>query len=328
MGLEDDREGVILARVIRDGVVESVHRGHIAVCNADGELVASLGDPQRLTYLRSAVKPFQALAVLEVLDAHDFALDDDGLAIACASHDGADDHQIQAARLLAEAGLDESALQCPAAIPKDPATAWSQRWPYPLAHNCSGKHASFLLATKLEGDDPRGYLWVDSPLQQRIKAHVEQACGATAHGPGIDGCGAPAWLLPLQSLATGFARLAGGVTPGLARIRAAMTGHPELIGGPGSFDTDLMTADGSVVAKRGAEAVFGAGVMRGDASLGVAVKISDGGHRADGPVAAALLEALGCTVPDTLRRPPVLGGGVPHGVLDVAPQAVELLAVH
>ena len=308
---------MVLARLVRNGVVESVHTGSVVVADADGGIVASLGDPERSTYVRSAAKPFQALAVIEALDAAGTALPDDGLAIACASHDGSDEQQIEAARLLAEADLDESALQCPAALPRDPDTAWAQRWPYPLAHNCSGKHASFLLATVAAGDDPAAYLDVDSPLQQRIRECLGEACGAAPIGPGVDGCGAPAWLLPLRALATGFARLADGVTPRLARVRGAMTGRPDLVGGQLSVDTQLMRADGRVVAKRGAEAVFGAGVVTSAGAYGVAVKITDGGARADGPVAATLLEALGCSVPEAVARPNVLGGGRPHGLLEV-----------
>ena len=304
-------------RVVRNDVVESRHTGHVVVCDGDGTILASLGDPHRSTYVRSAVKPFQALAVLEILDGAGVILDIDSMAIACASHDGSDDQQIQAARLLAEADLDESALQCPAALPRDPDIAWHQRWPYPLAHNCSGKHASFLLAAVTMGADPATYLDVDHPLQRMVADAVRDACSAQLSGPGVDGCGAPAWLVPLDSLATGFARLIAGATPPLQRVRDAMQARPQLIGGPGAYDTELMQADGRVVAKRGAEAVFAAGVMVGDRALGIAVKITDGGHRADGPVTAALLDALGCATPEAIRRTPVVGGGVPQGVLEI-----------
>ena len=315
--MADPTAGVVLARLIRNGVVESVHTGSVAVCDARGRVLASLGDPQRPTYVRSAVKPFQVLAVLDAVAAADARLDTDGLAIACASHYGSAEQQIEAAHLLAEAGLDESALQCPAALPQDPDTAWEQRFPHPLAHNCSGKHASFLLASVLAGEDPAAYLDPASPLQRRIFERVGEACGATPQGPGVDGCGAPAWLLPLQALATGFARLASGATAELARVRAAMTARPDLVGGPATIDTQLMQADGAIVAKRGAEAVFGAGVDAKGSAIGIAVKIDDGGARADGPVAATLLEALGRTVPDHVARPVVLGGGRPQGVMEI-----------
>ena len=319
-------QAVELVRVVRNDVVESTHTGHVVVCDGDGRTLASLGDPHRSTYVRSAVKPFQELAVLEILDGAGVTLDLDSMAIACASHDGSDDQQIQAARLLAEADLDESALLCPAALPRDPDTAWHQRWPYPLAHNCSGKHASFLLASVTMGADPATYLDVDHPLQRMVADAVRDACSTQLSGPGVDGCGAPAWLVPLDALATGFARLVAGSTPPLQRVRDAMQARPELIGGPGAYDTEFMQADGRVVAKRGAEAVFAAGAMVGDRALGIAVKITDGGHRADGPVTAALLHALGIATPEPIRRTPVVGGGVPQGVLEIDAAVAALAA--
>ncbi|MPZ73525.1 MAG: asparaginase [Nitriliruptorales bacterium] len=315
-----------MVRVVRNGITESVHTGHVVVCEAGGQVVASLGDPERLTFVRSAAKPFQALAVLEVLDGARTALDSDSLAIACASHEGNGEQQIQAARLLAEAGLDESALQCPPALPRDLQTACEQRWPDPLAHNCSGKHASFLLATVTMGADHATYLDAAHPFQRLLAERLAAACSTQLHGPGVDGCGAPAWLLPLRALAVGFARLSAGHEPRLRRIRGAMQTYPELIGAPGAYDTELMRADGRVVAKRGAEAVFAAGTTAGSRPLGIAVKITDGGHRADGPVAAAVLEALGCTVPDEVRHPVVLGGGVSQGVVEVDTAVANLVA--
>ncbi|HVM21120.1 MAG TPA: asparaginase [Egibacteraceae bacterium] len=309
--------GEVVARLVRNDVVESVHHGHVVVCAADGTVLAARGDADRLTYVRSAVKPFQAVAVLDLLASAGKDLTVDGLAIACASHDGSDDQQIEAARLLAEADLEESALQCPPAVPREPATAYAQRWPYPLSHNCSGKHAAFLLATVAVGADPASYLALDNPVQQRAREVIEECCGAPAQGPGIDGCGAPAWLLPLRALATGFARLAAGATPRLERVRDAMSARPALVGGTTATDSRLMLGDPALVAKRGAEAVFGVGMNRGAASLGVAVKITDGGTRADAPAAAAVLQALGASVDEDLVRPPVLGGGVAQGALEV-----------
>jgi L-asparaginase II len=292
----------------------------VAICDGDGLLLASLGEPAHDTYVRSAVKPFQALAVLEVLDAAGMPLADEGLAIACASHAASDDHQVEAAHLLALAGLDESALRCPPADPDDRAARVAH--PTRLAHNCSGKHASFLLRQVVTGHDPASYLAPTSAVQVAAREHIEQACRSAARGPGVDGCGAPAWRLPLSGLATGFARLAGALTPQLARVRAAMTGCPELVGGVGKPDTELMRADPRIVAKRGAEAVFAAGLRTDRGPLGVAVKIADGGARAAAPVVAAVLAGLGADVSVDVRVPAVLGGGVPHGTVE----ATDLVA--
>ena len=313
----------LLVRVVRDGFCESVHRGHVAVCDPSGGLLLAAGDPDQEIYPRSALKPFQAVATLLLLDEAGVVLDTEGLAIACASHEGGDVHQIEAARLLAEAGLDEDALQCPPALPIDERVrAAMQATPQRLAHNCSGKHAGFLLAQVAAGADPQAYLSQDSTLQRRVRDALQDVCSAAVTGPGVDGCGAPAWRMPLRALATGFARLAAGATSELERIRTAMTARPDLVGGDAASDTALMRADGRVVVKRGAEAVQAAGFVGSSGVVGVAVKITDGYGRADGPVLAAVLERLGARVADSVRRPVVLGGGLPHGALETVVELV------
>lgn len=317
----------VLLRVVRDGVVESVHRGHVVVTTVDGAVVAGLGDVEHPTYVRSAAKPFQVVATRALLADAGSTLDGDGLAIACASHVGSAEHQIEAAHLLALAGLDESALRCPAALPEDTATLVDQRGvPAALAHNCSGKHAAFLLAHVADGGDPVRYLDTGTPLQRAVRDALGDLLGATPEGPGVDGCGAPAYVLPLRALARGFAALAHGDGP-LGPVAAAMRARPDLVGGDGCPDTALMRADAGVVAKRGAEGVLAAGsATRAGVPVGVAVKVADGAARATGPVVAAVVAALGGVVPDELRAPAVLGGGLPHGALEVDPALTAALA--
>jgi L-asparaginase II len=310
----------VLVDVTRDGVVESVHRGHLAVCDPDGTVVAGLGTPEIEVYVRSAAKPFQALASLEKIDAAGVELGTEAVAIMCASHVAGDEHQIEAAHLLALADLDEDALGCPAALPDDGAALLPGEGPSRLAYNCSGKHGGFLLAEVCAGRDPAGYLDPAGPLQTRVRERLAAVAGATPTGPGVDGCGAPAWRLPLSALARAFARLIEGATPELARVRDAMTARPDLVGGLGTVDTSLMLADAGVVAKRGAEAVLAAGALTDRGPVGVAVKISDGGARATGPVVGAVLEALGMAVPASVLREVVLGGGQPHGAVKATPQ--------
>lgn len=315
----------LLATLVRDDVVESSHRGHLVIAGADGEVRAALGDAGYRTYARSAVKPFQALATLDVLDAAGVPLEGEGLAIACASHTGTDAHQIEAAHLLARAGLDESALRCPASLPRDVATLCDQQQPTALAHNCSGKHAAFLLAQVTSDHDPACYLDPDSPLQRLVARHVAVVTRSHPAGPGVDGCGAPAWLLPLSGLAVAFARLAAGATPGLRRVRDAMQAHPFLVGGE-TDDTALMCADARVIAKCGAEGVLAAGLVHPALGpLGLVVKVGDGAPRAAGPTIGAALAALGAAVAPEVAVRPVLGGGVPHGGLR-AVAAVTALA--
>ncbi|HWB70707.1 MAG TPA: asparaginase [Egibacteraceae bacterium] len=306
-----------LVNVVRDGVVESVHRGHVAVTDAGGALRWALGQPELLVYPRSAAKPFQALASLELLVEGGGDLRSESLAVACASHEGTHAQQTEVAYLLALAGLDESALRCPSALPADLTTLLAQGVPTALAHNCSGKHAAFLLAHSAAGGDPGRYLDPASRLQRRVRDHLAAVTGSAPTGPGTDGCGAPAWLLPLRAIAAGFARLAATGAGPLGRIRAAMTARPDLVGGAASADSAFMLADAGVVAKRGAEAVLAAGWDGPQGPLGIAVKIADGSARAAAPTVAAVLGGLGARVPDALAAPPVLGGGRPHGRIEV-----------
>ncbi|MGH8907389.1 MAG: asparaginase [Egibacteraceae bacterium] len=309
----------VVVRVIRDGVVESAHRGHVVVADAEGTVAVSLGDPEREVYARSAVKPFQAMGSLDLLDRAGLALDTDGVAIACASHTGSTLHQVEVARLLALADLDEHALRCPPALPWDVGTLLDQRVPTTLAHNCSGKHAGFLLATRAAGADPAAYLDQESPVQRAVRARLAEATSSEPRGPGVDGCGAPAWIVRLAGLATAFARLATG-DGSYRRVRDAMTRRPHLVDGPGEQDTVLMLGDHRVVAKSGAEAVLAVGFhSQRHGPLGLATKIEDGSSRATGPVLATALRALGGQVSEILVRPLVLGGGRPHGALEPDP---------
>jgi L-asparaginase II len=305
----------VLVEVTRDGVVEAVHRGHVAVCAPDGRLIAAAGEPRDLVYVRSTVKAFQVQALLDAAAAGGIELEAAGIAIACASHTGADDHQIEAAHLLALAGLDEEALQCPPDLPSDLAALRGSGHPTRLAHNCSGKHAGFLLAQVLSGRDPARYLDGNGELQRQVADHLGDAAGMAPVRPGVDGCGAPAWQLPLSALATAFARLAAGDDPGLRRARDAMHARPDLVGGAGVVDTMLMAADGRVVAKRGAEGLLAIGALTDRGPVGIVVKVSDGAARATGPAVGPVLAELGITVPTEVRAPVVLGGGRPHGEL-------------
>lgn len=317
-----------LVTVTRDEVVESVHRGDVAVVRASGEVLCAWGSADRVVYPRSALKPFQALAGLEQLHAAGLGLPEVGLALACASHTGTSEHQVEAACVLATAGLDESALQCPPDWPADGAARCQQDVPTRLAHNCSGKHAAFLYAHTAAGGDPDRYLDVGTPLQQRVRRLLTEVSGSEPAGPGIDGCGAPAWRVSLRGLATAFARLAGAGEPDplavrLAPVRAAMTARPDLVGDAHTPDSLLMAADGRLVAKRGAEGVLAAGFFGADGAVGVAVKVADGSARAATAPLAAVLHRLGAHVPEDLRRTAVLGGGQPHGSVAAVPEFDE-----
>ncbi|AFZ68130.1 asparaginase [Deinococcus peraridilitoris] len=281
----------------RGELPESVHRVHVAVVNAAGQLVASCGDAALVMFPRSSSKPFQAIPLAEAAP----DLSSDELAIACASHAGTQRHLSVVERLLRRAGLDESALQCGTHAPFDPdAQAQLVRTgtpPSTLHHNCSGKHAGMLLTCRLRGLDLTSYTAAQHPLQREIAA-LHAALGAVDEvRVGRDGCSVPALALPLEAGARLFARLAAPEGPheaALERVFAAMTLHPELIAGTRRLDTELMPRVPGCASKMGAEGYFGLALRdTPQGPLGVAIKIEDGSERARAHATLAVLNALG-----------------------------------
>lgn len=306
---------VPLVRVVRSGVVESVHAGHVAICDARGRLLASLGDPHRVVYSRSSMKPLQAAVSLRRIGRD---LPQDLVAIMCASHNGEPEHIGAVRRLLRRAGVPTSALGCPQDLPSRPADARRAGRPTRIAHNCSGKHAGMLFACDQAGWALEGYLAPAHPLQREILRAVRRGTGAQRPLVGVDGCGAPVHGVPLSAMATLFARLArpehlGPVAPHAATAIAAMRAHPYLVGGTGRTDTLLMGRAPGVVSKVGAEALHCAAVV--EEGIGVAVRIEDGGDRASGPALIRALAGLGALSEADVEhlapvaRRPVFGGG-------------------
>lgn len=297
------RYAVPLVSFTRGSLGESTHWGSIAVADTDGRLLCAAGDPGRVTIMRSAAKPFQAMAVIEAGVAERFQLAPAEIAVIASSHSGEPRHTDTVRALLARAGLAPDALQTGIHPPIHPQTrAALERAgiaPSPLHHNCSGKHCGMLCACVHQGWDRRTYRRPDHPLQRRILALIAEMAGVGERAVviGIDGCGVPCFGVPLAAIATAFARL-GAWGPGqphgaaAACVRAAMLAHPEMVAGEGRFDTDLMTvAGGRILGKAGAEACYGAAIV--DRGLGVALKVEDGGARAVPPAVAEVLRQLG-----------------------------------
>jgi L-asparaginase II len=311
-----------LVRVIRSGVEESVHLGHVAVCDADGRLVASAGDPGREVFARSCMKPVQAAVSLRAIGG---SLPDREVAIICASHNGEPVHVGAVRAVLERAGLDADDLRNPAGWPLDPGSMGRAQLPHRILHNCSGKHAGMLLACVRSGWDGETYLRQGHPLQRRVLRAVTAASGRSDVAVGVDGCGVPVHAMPLRDMATLYARLAdpgrlGDLAAAADRCVEAMLAEPYLVGGRGREDTDVMSATGDVLAKGGAEALVCAAVL--PSGLGVAVKVADGGHRAAPPaLIATLLAVEGLTEAQARAlaghaRPPVRGGGRTVGHLE------------
>lgn len=288
----------------RSGFDESVHHGAVVVV-ADGAVVYAAGDPDVEIYPRSSNKPMQADAMIRA----GLELDDEQLALACASHDGTDRHLAVVRSVLAGAGLDESALDNTASLPLDEAAAEAvvaaggRR--ASILMNCSGKHAAMVAACRRSSWPVAGYLDPEHPLQLAITARIDELAGPVVH-IGIDGCGAPAHVLGLRRLADGFASLAADRGP----VWRAMTGHPDLVGGDRRVVTRIMRALPGAMAKDGAQGVFAIAHPDGWAA---ALKVADGQERPVPVILAAALGRIGIEFDGGSIAEPVLGHGRPVG---------------
>ena len=263
----------ISVSVRRGAVVEARHRVH-AVAVRNGEVVKVAGDPALVAFFRSSAKPFQALPLVRARG----DLDDEEIAIACASHQAEPAQLAAVASLLAKAPATEDALEC---------GEQEGRAPGRIHHNCSGKHAGFLALCRWQGWETPGYRLHGHPLQQELLAEIAAAADLTeAEIPtAVDGCGVITFGLTLERMAASFSRLPE--RDGADRVLAAMRAHPDLVGGEGSLDTALMHARPRWVAKRGAEGLLCAVSPGG---TGIALKSEDGNPR---PLRPALARFIG-----------------------------------
>ncbi len=301
-----------LVEVTRGSITESRHRGHVIAVDADGQVVARLGVPEMLTYLRSSAKPFQSLPLVASGAASRFRFTEKEIAIACGSHNGETIHTETVAGMLRKIGMDESALKCGVHEPfsAEAAAGLRERGEKPnvLHNNCSGKHTGMLALALHLGAPTDTYDEPGNPVQLMIGRTIEQFSGVPLEdiAVGVDGCGAPVFGVTVCAMALMYARLV--VPPGnwpnetreaAGRIVSAMTSHPEMIGGRAErLDTVLMRAtSGGLVSKVGAEGVYTAGVLpssKWPRGLGLALKIEDGEDRRARPtVVIETLRQLG-----------------------------------
>jgi L-asparaginase II len=301
----------VLVEIRRGDVVESVHGGMIAVSDAAGRPIAGWGQTGQPVFPRSAIKPLQALPLIETGAADRFGLTTKHIALACASHGGEDVHVTEVAAWLRGIDLDDRALECGAHWPSDPEAshrlAREGGAPCPLHNNCSGKHSGFLTTALALGEDVAGYIAYDHPVQRRVAQTLGEMMDLemAAQPWGVDGCGIPTFAVPLSAIATGMARLADPSRLGArrvaacARIRAAMRHHPFLVAGTDRPCTAIMTVVPDIVVKAGAEGVYTAALPR--QGLGVALKIADGAGRAAEVALVGVLDRLG-VLDDGARR--------------------------
>jgi L-asparaginase II len=294
--------------LVRGALVESRHHVHAAIVDADGRLRASLGDPELITFFRSAAKPFQALPLVEAGGMERLGITPEELALCCGSHSGSPRHVKVAEALLRRAGADGEALACGPHPPIDESArrelAEAGLEPGRLHNNCSGKHAGMIALARVHGWDAAGYCRLEHPVQGRVLAEVARWVGVPyeAIALGTDGCGVVCFGLPLRNMALGYARLASAARRGEhapAQVVRAMAEHPEMVAGEGRICTDLMRhCEGRVVAKAGAEGVYCVGVP--GAELGIALKVEDGASRAVAPAILAILRQLDLISEDDL----------------------------
>jgi len=297
-------EVVRLVEVTRGELVESVHRGAVAVVDIEGKIIAGAGDTAYLTYIRSAAKPMQALPVIESGAAACFGLEQTELALLTASHNGEDEHVRVGRRIMEKIGLAGQYLQCGTHPPLHAASArklFGQGAEPTVFHcTCSGKHAGMLALAKFFGWSLHDYYHLEHPVQQMMLKTMADFTGLEPSDitVGIDGCGVPVFAMSLERMALAYARWASPGVFGEERKRAclalheAMTTHPLLVAGTGRLATEMMKATGrKLVVKDGTEGIFCVSVP--EKGWGIALKIEDGHTRALGPAVIEVLDQLG-----------------------------------
>lgn len=309
-----------LVEVTRGGITESRHRGHIIAVDPDGNILANLGRPETVTYLRSSAKPHQAIPLVASGAADRFGFTEKEIALACASHSGEPIHVELAASMLQKIGLGPEALKCGIHEPFSPEVSQELRErgekPNVLHNNCSGKHAGMLALALHLGADTATYDEPANPVQLAIAKTVSQFAGIPVEdlAVGIDGCGVPVFGITVKAMALMYARLVSApedfdseTKEACAHIVSAMSGNPELIGGTSDrLDTEIMrAAKGRLISKVGAEGVYTVGVLPcGDwpRGLGLALKIEDGDDlRARPTVVIESLRQLGILADESLE---------------------------
>lgn len=318
-----------LLELIRGSVTESTHYGSIAVADANGKLLYSLGDPHTVAFLRSSAKPFQALPFVEQGGVEYFNYTQAELALACASHETSQLHLDTVQAMQKKIGIEERQLQCGPHLPGDAAklreVIKNDTIPTANFNNCSGKHTTMLAFAKMRGLTLYNYLAFDHPIQLDIRRTLAEMCMLDEENIelGIDGCSAPNFAIPLFNAALGMARMCDpqGLTEARVnackKITSAMAAHPEMVSNHGEFDCELMrVSQGSIITKRGAEGFQIIGLMPGlirKEGVGIAFKVTDGDKssmndhletstRVRPPVALEILRQLGALNQAQLKK--------------------------
>ncbi len=303
----------VLVEVTRGPIVESRHRGQIAVVDGDGALVFSAGDVEAPVYPRSSCKLMQAIPLVESGAADAYGFGNKELALACSSHSGEPEHGELALAMLNAAGQGEEVLECGShwafQLPSAIQQARAMEKPTPILNNCSGKHAGFICTCCHTGEETSGYIAYEHPIQREIRGVMESLSGAIVGADlcGIDGCSIPTYAMPLRALAHGYAKMATGTgletqrANAAKRLMAASMAEPFFVAGTNRACTQIMeAAPGRVYAKTGAEGVFVAAIP--EQGIAMAMKCEDGATRAAESMVAATLAHYFKGEPDVYDR--------------------------
>jgi len=291
----------VLAEYVRDGVVESVHRGYLVALNSDGSVNLALGTSEQLIFPRSTIKSIQGAAMVRA----GLKLEPRLLALGCSSHSGSEEHLTAVREILSKAQLDESALQCMLDKPLGDAErrAWGDKPATRISMNCSGKHAAMLLTCVTNGWPIENYLDPAHPLQVAIKKELEVLAGETIALTSTDGCGAPLFLISVLGLARAIRAITISTDPVHQSVLDASRAYPEMVAGKGRLTTQMIEAVPGLYMKDGAEAVEVASMPDGRTLV---FKVSDGSLRPFRVLVHAGLKRLGIDSPYEAEN--VLGG--------------------
>ena len=285
--------GEVLAKVTRGDLVESLHLGHLIVLNADGSTYLSKGSPELPIYPRSAIKSLQAAAMLKA----GLKVEENELAIICASHSGAQSHIDLVTKMLTARDISISQLKNAVDKPvgeKEKIT-WGDKEPSQLAQNCSGKHAGMLITCQENAWDMKTYLDLNHPLQVAIKNDIEELSGEKVSVTSVDGCGAPLFAISLIGLARAISNLVKSKDDLYQQIVSACTKYPELVAGDGRLTTRMMQAVPGLFMKEGAEGVQVCALRDGRV---IAIKIIDGSWRPVAPIIMEIFKRWNVEMPD------------------------------
>jgi len=285
--------GEVLAKVTRDDLVESLHLGHLIVLSADGSTYLSKGSPELPIYPRSAIKSLQAAAMLKA----GLKVEENELAIICASHSGSQSHIDLVTKMLTSRGLSTSQLKNAVDKPlgEKEKISWGEKPASQLAQNCSGKHAGMLISCQQNGWDMSTYLDLDHPLQVAIKNEIEVQSGEKVSATSVDGCGAPLFAISLSGLAKAISNLVKSKEDLYQQIVLACTKYPELVAGEARLTTRMMRAVPGLFMKEGAEGVQVCALSDGRV---IAIKIIDGSWRPVAPIIMEIFKRWNVEMPD------------------------------